>query len=103
MTDQSFITQTPNGFLLSVRVMPNAKREQVDGVWNGTHLKIALKAPAIDGKANAALISFLSKQLDIKKSAIRIASGQTNRQKLVEISEISQNLFTLLPSLSKKD
>ena len=61
------ITLKDNGLTLSVRVQPGAKRSSFDGVWNDTHIKIALQAPAVDGKANDALIDFLSENLKIKK------------------------------------
>ena len=74
-----------DGMYLSVRVQPGAKRTALDGSWNNTHLKIVLQAPAIDGKANGALIDFLSEKLRIKKKNIFIVTGQTSRCKVVFI------------------
>ena len=81
-----------NGIYLSVRVQPAAKRSAFDGVWNDTHIKIALQAPAIDGKANDALIDFLSENLKIKKKQIFIVTGQTSRCKviLIEMKDINE-------------
>ena len=70
-----------NKLILSVRVSPNAHRAGIEGIWNDTHLKIALTAPPVDGKANECLIEFLSDYFSIRKSAITIQSGQTGRQK----------------------
>ena len=72
-----------NAFILSVRVLPNAKRTGIEGVWNNSALKIALHAPAVDGKANKALIDFLADLLEIKKRDISILSGETSREKKV--------------------
>ena len=70
---------------LSVRVCPGAKRSAIESIWNNSHIRIALQAPAVDGKANEALILFLAKVLDVKKKNIEIISGQTNRCKIVSI------------------
>ncbi len=70
---------------IQIRVLPNAKRTAWAGVWNGTHYKIALRAPAVDGKANEALIEFLSEHLNLPKRAFRLVSGQTNRCKVIEV------------------
>ena len=70
---------------LQIRVLPNAKHEGWAGVWNGTHYKVALRAPAVDGKANDALIDFLSDFFHLPKRSIILISGQTNRCKVVEI------------------
>ena len=75
----------PNSIHLAVRVCPGAKRSAFEELWNQTHLRIALQAPAVDGKANEALILFLSKSLKIKKKNIEIITGQTNRCKVVSI------------------
>ena len=72
--------------ILSVRVTPNARRCGIDGVWNGTHLKVALTAPPVDGKANEALIDFLSDLFAVRKSAISLQSGQTGRQKVIQVT-----------------
>ncbi len=71
---------------VTVRVSPNARRSGIEGVWNGSHLKIALQAPPIDGRANEALIDFLSKTTGMRKSAITLCSGSTARQKRIRIA-----------------
>lgn len=88
------ITVKDNGLTLSVRVQPGAKRSSFDGVWNDTHIKIALQAPAVDGKANDALIDFLSENLKIKKKHIFIVTGQTARCKvvLIEVNDTNERI-----------
>lgn len=75
---------------LQIRVLPNAKRSGWAGIWNGTHYKIALQAPAVDGKANEALIAFLSDSLHLPKRAFSIVLGQTNRLKVVQVDGVSK-------------
>ena len=80
---------------LQIRVIPNAKRSAWVGKWNETYYKIALHAPAVDGKANKALIDFLSETLNLPKKMFSIVSGQTNRCKVIEIQGISQTELPL--------
>ena len=80
---------------LLIRVQPNAKRTGWAGMWNETHYKISLQAPAVDGKANEALIDFLSKTFKLPKKNFSIILGQTNRSKVVEIAGATQQELTL--------
>ena len=86
------ISKDEKGIYLSVKVVPGAKRNALDGVWNGTHVKIALQAPAVDGKANDALIDFLSKTLDVKKKNIFIVTGEKSRCKVILIEQVSERM-----------
>ena len=70
-----------------IRLSPGAKRSGVEGLWNGTHWKIAVKERAVDGRANQALIDFLSSELHIPKKIMQITAGHTNRLKRVEIDQ----------------
>jgi len=81
------IIQTDKGIMLSVRVTPNAKRSAIDGLWNGMSVRIFLNAPAVDGKANEALVDFLSDVWHIKRKNITIVSGHTARNKILLITE----------------
>lgn len=72
---------------LKLRITPNAKKSEITGWQDDTTLKIKIHAPPVDGKANEELIRFLAKSLNIKKSEIRIISGETGRDKLIEIPD----------------
>lgn len=76
-----------NKTILMIRLSPGAKRSAVEGLWNNTHWKISVKEPAVDGKANRALINFLSNELEIPKKTIQITAGHSNRLKRVEIEK----------------
>ncbi|MBQ7413644.1 MAG: DUF167 domain-containing protein [Alphaproteobacteria bacterium] len=80
-----YMTRVQNKLTLAIRVLPNARRSGVEGLWNGSHLKIALSAPPVDGKANEALINFLSDFFDLRKSAITLLTGQTGRIKTISL------------------
>jgi uncharacterized protein (TIGR00251 family) len=73
----------------AVRLTPRGGRNAIDG-WvedaaGKKHLKARVSLPPEDGKANKALIALLAKALDIPKSSIRIAAGETSRLKTIEI------------------
>ena len=70
---------------LSLHVQPNARRSEIVGL-HGDALTVRIAAPAVDNRANAALIEFLSETLGVPKSAIAIRHGATGRRKTVEIS-----------------
>ena len=70
---------------LTIRVQPKARRNEIVGL-HGDSLKIRIAAPAVDNKANAALIEFLSETLDVPKFSIAIRHGKTGRRKVVEIT-----------------
>lgn len=69
---------------LAVRAVPQAPATLVTG-WLGDSLKIRLHAPPVDGNANAELCRFLAEQLDLPRSAIRVATGAAARTKRVSI------------------
>ena len=85
----NWIKETEKGVLLPVRAVPRASKNEIQGVYDEA-LKIRLAAPPVDGKANAALIKFLSKTLDIPRSQISLSSGETGRSKLLLIAGISR-------------
>jgi len=69
---------------LRLHVQPGAKASEVAGLY-GEALKIRLRAPAVDGKANAALIDFIAARLGVAKSAVTLKSGQSSRSKLIAV------------------
>ncbi len=73
---------------IKIRVIPNAPKNMCVGEY-GEAVKIKIAAQAMDGKANAELIKFLAKTLDISRANVRICSGETARDKLVEIDGVS--------------
>ena len=74
---------------LRFHVVPNAKSDKVVGE-NGDAIKIKLRAPAVQGKANTALHCFLAKELNIPKSAIILEHGQRSRHKVIRIEGLTE-------------
>ena len=73
---------------IRVHVVPNAKIDKVVGEHAGA-IKIRLRAPAVAGKANAALVDFLANRLKVPKLTIVLARGQKSRDKWVRIDRLS--------------
>ncbi len=76
---------------LRIKVIPkSAKNEVVEILEDDSGeqtIKIRIKAPPVKGKANAELIKFLSKELNVPKDRISIISGKTEQLKLIKIKK----------------
>jgi uncharacterized protein (TIGR00251 family) len=72
-----------------VRVQPRASKDEIAGVINGA-LKIRLQAPAVENRANQALVEFLAHLLKTPKSAVRILAGDRSRAKRIEIRGVTK-------------
>ena len=86
-----WIQDTEKGVLLRVHITPNSAKNHTAGFYGGS-LNIKIKAPAVDGKANKALISFLADLISVKKSQIKIVSGEKSRNKTLLLTNISKEL-----------
>ena len=75
--------------ILRFHVVPNAKSDEVVGE-HGDAIKIKLRAPAVEGKANAALRCFLVEELKIPGRAIVIERGDKSRDKFVRIDGLTE-------------
>jgi hypothetical protein len=74
------ISEHAEGCILAVRAQPGAKRSGIVG-QHGDALKVAVTAPADQGKANQALVAVLCKGLSVKKTQVELLSGMTSRDK----------------------
>jgi uncharacterized protein (TIGR00251 family) len=75
--------------IFSVRIQPRASKDEISGEIAGA-LKIRLHAPAVEGRANEALVEFLAALLKTSKGAVRILSGERSRIKRLEIRGVSR-------------
>jgi len=73
----------------AVRVQPRASKDEITGVINGA-LKIRLQAPAVENRANEALVELLAHLLKTPKSAVRILGGDRSRRKRIEIRGVTK-------------
>lgn len=75
------LTRLANGdLLLQLYVQPGASRDQFAGL-HGDAIKVAIKAPPVDGKANAYLQQFLACAFDVAKRQVVLEKGELSRQK----------------------
>ena len=77
-----------NDCVIAIKVVPNASKTEKLG-WLGTSLKIFLHATLEDGKANKALIKFLSDALNVERKQIILESGQFSPQKRIRIIDLT--------------
>jgi hypothetical protein len=77
--------RTADGWTLAVHVQPGAKRSAVAGL-HGDRLKIRIAAPALDGRANDALVAFVAAALGIARSRVVVAKGAQSREKLLAVA-----------------
>ncbi|HEY8241300.1 MAG TPA: DUF167 domain-containing protein [Kiritimatiellia bacterium] len=78
---------TQEGVIVAVRLVPRSAKNMIDGVIEDA-LKIRLRAPPVEGKANTKLMQFLADELGISTSQIKLLSGERARNKLLFIRGI---------------
>jgi uncharacterized protein YggU (UPF0235/DUF167 family) len=77
------------GAALSVKVTPRASRNEISGWTEEGVLKVRVTAAPANNAANEAVITLLSKALDVPKSRIAIGAGDATTQKLISIMGVS--------------
>lgn len=95
--DLELFTTQKDGLILSVKVIPNSRKNQMDDVVLDVHggkiLKMLVTAVPEDGKANTAVIALLARSWRLKKSQILIKQGRGSRNKMVHIVGNSEELL----------
>jgi uncharacterized protein len=74
--------------IMDVHVMPNAPQTQVQGLHDGA-LRVRLKAPPVDGKANQELVAWLARELRVPRASIELIRGETSRRKQLRVAHAS--------------
>jgi len=77
--------RTAGGWTLAVHVQPGARRSEVAGL-HGDRLKVRIAAPALDGRANDALVAFIAGALGLPKARVAVVKGERSREKLLGVS-----------------
>jgi uncharacterized protein (TIGR00251 family) len=68
--------------VLIVKVTPRSSQDRIVSYANGV-LTVKLTAPPVEGAANAALVKLLAKSLGVRRSQVRIKSGEASREKRI--------------------
>ncbi len=82
MPQPDYLRTTPTGITVAVRAQPGAKKTAITGIYDTAQLKIAVHAPPLEGRANAALLAFLAETFSLPKSAVSLLSGDSSRSKV---------------------
>ena len=82
------INEHGKGVTFAIKVHPRAKKNAITGEL-GDALKVSIATPPIEGRANEACIEFFAKLLKVPRSSVTIASGQSNRKKVIRVVGIS--------------
>ncbi len=105
-----FWLPAPGGVAIAVKAQPGARRDAVLGIaeaaarpgWPASRLKVAVRAPPEDGRANTAILRLLADALGVKPAACRLAQGQRSRDKLVLVEGDAAPLGAVLARLAPR-
>jgi uncharacterized protein (TIGR00251 family) len=81
--------------VLAVHAQPGAKRTEIAGL-HGEALKVRIAAPALDGRANAALTAFIAERLGLPKAKVRVVRGERSREKHVLVADVLAPIDSVL-------
>lgn len=95
------VQETPEGCVFSVHVAPGSGQDAVVGLY-GDALRIRLKAPPVEGRANEALRAFLAARLGVPVRAVEILSGHTSRHKVVRVAGVAVEQVRALLDLPER-
>ena len=83
-----WLQETKEGVVLTVKAVPRAAKSEIAGV-DDEWLRVRIKAPPVDGKANDALVKFFAEFFAVSKGFVAIVSGDTARLKRVKINGLT--------------
>jgi hypothetical protein len=82
------IHESHQGVSFAVKVHPRARKNAITGEL-GDALKLSLTTPPVEGRANEGCIEFFARLLQVPRSSVTIASGQTSRNKVIRVAGVS--------------
>lgn len=91
------LKETKDGAIFSLKISPNASKNEIIKTSDG--FKVKITAQPIDGKANKALIEFLSKQFKVPKSYFEILRGETSKDKTLLLKNIDEEKIQFINEL----
>jgi len=82
------VRSTATGATFSIKVHPRARKNAIAGEI-GDALKVSLTAPPVEGRANEACIRFIAELLQVPRSSVTIAAGDTSRNKVIRVDGLT--------------
>jgi uncharacterized protein len=82
---KAYVAPHARGSALSIIIKPRSSRTGLELAEDGS-LRLSVTAPPVDGAANAAVLRFLADVLDVPRSRLSIASGETSRRKRIVVA-----------------
>ena len=82
----------PTGTTLKVRVIPNARKTEFSG-YRDDELVLRVNAPAVEGKANKAVVEFVSEYFGVTRSDVLLIRGERSRHKIFQIVGLKSDDF----------
>ncbi len=82
------VRDSSSGATFQIKVHPRAKKNAITGEV-GDALKVALTAPPVEGRANEACVAFLAEVLNVPRSSVTIAAGESSRNKVICVRALS--------------
>jgi uncharacterized protein (TIGR00251 family) len=73
---------------LELKIIPGAPHDEIAG-WLGAVLKVKVHAPALEGRANDALLEFLADKLGVHRRDVTLVRGDKSRHKVIRIAGLS--------------
>ncbi len=96
------IDETADGLILTIVAQPKSSKNEVIGPYNGA-IKIKIMAPPMEGRANEALVEFLSEILDIPRKNISLIKGKTSKYKRFHIVGCDKEILKQKMRVSSED
>jgi uncharacterized protein (TIGR00251 family) len=97
------IHRAGDSLLVGFRVAPSAARTAVKGLY-GDRVKVAINAPAEDGRANAELVDAVARWMGLMRDNVRVRTGHASRDKVLSFEGIEEaELASRLAALVRKD
>lgn len=92
------VGETLSAMRITVRVKPGVSRVKVGGAF-GDALVVAVNAPPVEGRANAAVCEAVAGAFGVRKSQVRVINGSKSRTKVLEVAGAAQERLQELRSL----
>ena len=92
-SDRKFILHNgQSGAAIAIRVTPKASHNEIYEIMNDGTVKVRLKSPLDDVKANQILVTFLAEVLEISPTQLEIVAGHSEKDKLITVLNLDTTM-----------